>query len=462
MGEGLGQQHGGAGKGGLYRRDIKEPLHDSGEAVADGSGWVARRLFAANSRAIGKKNNAAGRPSPADHRPQGVTQRFLRQCPVMRLLRRPDKPTYNLGMSTIKTWGMLFGLQVLVALIVFSGFLTGQLYFAYFDIGSDSYGQVLPGAMHMAHKLAAEGFTGWSFEFGLGGPTALLLGDPFSLIGMLGGPDHVLALRIWVYLLKIVLGGTFFLLMVRCFVSRWETALITSLAYSFCGFVVINGQWDLEATEFVFFPLMVWAIVKSLRTDNVLALPLVVAAALASSVFFVSVGVFVAFTAAASIATADDPRAVLKTWVVKLLPLVVIGYFLFPVFRNLAMGFGAPYFRISALWVSMILLLLAAKAVDRILVSGVNYTKWLPNADARYKLNSYLGGKYIHSKQPLQRPGFVQVGSSAIMRIYRRELALPLGVMQTRLITKEILPGASFTGRTEPKAVRCIAIIKAA
>ena len=53
-----------------------EPLHNSGEAVAVGSGWATRRLFAANSKAIGKKNNATGRPSPLDHRPQGVMQRL--------------------------------------------------------------------------------------------------------------------------------------------------------------------------------------------------------------------------------------------------------------------------------------------------------------------------------------------------------------------------------------------------
>ncbi len=53
----------------------RDPLHNSGEAVAVGSGWAARRLFAGNSPAIAKKNNAADRPSPADHRPQGVMQR---------------------------------------------------------------------------------------------------------------------------------------------------------------------------------------------------------------------------------------------------------------------------------------------------------------------------------------------------------------------------------------------------
>ena len=53
----------------------RDPLNNSGETVAGGSGWAARRLFAANSMVIGKKNNAADRLSPADHRQQGVMQR---------------------------------------------------------------------------------------------------------------------------------------------------------------------------------------------------------------------------------------------------------------------------------------------------------------------------------------------------------------------------------------------------
>ena len=46
--------------------------------MAAGSGWAARRLFAVNSPAIGNKNNAADRPSPVDHRPQGVMLRVLK------------------------------------------------------------------------------------------------------------------------------------------------------------------------------------------------------------------------------------------------------------------------------------------------------------------------------------------------------------------------------------------------
>ena len=42
----------------------RDPLHNSGGTVVRGSGWAARRLFAVNSPAIGKKSNAADRPSP--------------------------------------------------------------------------------------------------------------------------------------------------------------------------------------------------------------------------------------------------------------------------------------------------------------------------------------------------------------------------------------------------------------
>jgi uncharacterized membrane protein YfhO len=384
-------------------------------------------------------------------------------------------------MTILRTWWILFGLQVLVALVIFSPFLTGQAYFAYFDIGSDSYAQVLPDAMHMARKLAAEGFTGWSFEFGLGGPTALLIGDTLGMLQMLGGPDHVVVLRIWVYLLKIILGGTFFLLFVRHMVDRWETAVICALAYSFCGFMVINGQWDIEATEFVFYPMILWAIMNYLRTGNVIVLPLTVAFVVGSSVFFVvSTGIFIAFTGLAFVFTSNAPRAMFKKWVFQLVPLIALGYllsaprllplvmqvldssrvsggdslfqkiasesldlnswpliliqmgglfhkdifgigssykgyqnylegpgfyvgvtflllipqlwnetgrsrkllllgllivcayFVFPVFRNLALGFSAPYFRVSTLWISLVLLLLAAKAVDLVIKNGVN------------------------------------------------------------------------------------------
>jgi len=383
-------------------------------------------------------------------------------------------------MTASRAWLVLLALQVLLALVLFRGFFFGAYYFAYYDIGSDSYFAFVPNAMHLARAIASEGFHGWSFEVGLGSPTAWLPRDAFALLNAAGGPDKVLPLRIWVYLLKVVLGGAFFFLLIRNYTERGESAVIGALAYSFCGFMVVNGQWDPEATEFVFLPLILWAIAAYLRTGNLIALPLVLAAALVSGVFFIATGVFLLLTCAAFVVTSSEPWAMFKRWLTGILPLTVIGflisaphllpvilqmldsprlsggqslfqkiwqdslvpndwqlvllqiggifhkdifgigsvyqgywnylegpeffigvmlfllipqlwkgaaadrkmlligacgvalYFMFPLIRYAAMGFAVPYFRVSTLWISMILLLLAVRAVDRVIERGVD------------------------------------------------------------------------------------------
>ena len=637
-------------------------------------------------------------------------------------------------MTTYRAWLVLFGLQALLAMVIFWDFLSGKFYFAYTDIGSDSFFAYVPYAMHGARAIAREGFPGWSFEIGLGSPTAWLLGDAFTLLNQAGGPDKVLALRIWVYLLKIVLGGTFFFGLLRCLVARWETAVIGALAYSFCGYIVVNGQWDLHATEFVFYPLVLWAIVAHLRSGNVIALPVVLAVALISDVFFVSLGVFLLFSCAAFVAASSEPRAVARIWLNRIFPLAAIGYllaapfllpvifqmldsprisggralfeklwqqafsvndwllvlveigsifhkdifgigdeykgfsnyfegpeffigvmlfllipqlwnrsaadrkilllalcgiaayFIFPVLRYSAMGFAALYFRVSTLWIALLLLLLAARSVDHVMENGVDgrlltiavggylvllilvlgggiganvwvphvarilgltmlavallllaqgkivsarwlplillsavivetvliarpsyvegrspvspklqgygdstldalraireidkgifriektydsvaladamaqdymgvksyyfqgsgvvafntemglidppraganinsATNWLPNAGPRFMLNTLLGVKYIIAREPVQWPGFVVVRSERDYQIYRNEMALPLGIVQTKQITRSTLSRLSGLPEADANTYRDIAILNA-
>jgi len=382
--------------------------------------------------------------------------------------------------TATKAWLILFGLQSVLIGVIFFSFLTGQFYFAYTDIGSDTYFSAVPFAMHMARQFASEGYTGWTFINGLGNVTALWLGDAFTWLGLVGGADGVLPLRIWVYVLKLLLGGAAFFVLMRDYVTRWETTVISALAYTFCGYMVINGQWDSEGGPFIFYPLILWAINRLLRNGNVVALPLVLALAIVSSVFFVSLGVFMAFACLAYVLTSTEPKVMFKTWLLKILPLTLLGYllaapalapiitqlmdssrvsggqnlfakmleqslqindwpvlvseiaglfhkdifgigsnyrgywnylegpgfyigvlllllmpqlwqgtakdrrvlllglaavaayFIFPVFRLAAMGFAVPYFRSSTLWVSLLLFMLAAKALDQVLTKGVN------------------------------------------------------------------------------------------
>ena len=637
---------------------------------------------------------------------------------------------HRVNMRTFKAWLILLGLQALLALVIFWDFLSGRYYFAYTDIGNDTYFAYVPYAMHMAR----EGLSGWSFAIGLGGPTAGLLADPFSLLNAAGGPDKVLSLRIWVYLLKLLLGGAAFFVLIRGLVVRRETALIAALAYTFCGYVVINGQWDLHATEFVFYPLILWAVLGTLRKGNVLALPLVLALALVSGVFFVAVGVFLLFTCLVFVLASTQPRSMLKTWLAGVFPLVLTGfllaaplllplvfqmmdsprvggrgalferlwqqalsvndwplilveiggifhkdifgigsayrgfgnyfegpgffigvmlfllipqiwqgaaadrkllllalcgvaaYFVFPVLRYSAMGFAAPYFRVSTLWIALVLLLLSARAIDQVIETGVNgrllaigfggylllllllaagpvganlsgqhaakilglaalagtllllvqrkilparrlplmllclvlletvliarpsyfegrtlvspeyrgygdttldalqdiraidkgvfrvektydsasladamaqdymgvksyyfhgsgivefftatgliaasragsninsYTNWLPNAGPRFMLNSLLGVKYILAKEPLDWPGFVAARKQRDYHIYRNEMALPLGIVQTRQITVDAYSRVSAPAQADANILRDIVLINA-
>ena len=62
---------------GGYGISIQDPLHNSSRVRVDRIGMDCKADFAANSTAIGKKFNAADRPSPGYHGPRGVTQRVL-------------------------------------------------------------------------------------------------------------------------------------------------------------------------------------------------------------------------------------------------------------------------------------------------------------------------------------------------------------------------------------------------
>jgi len=379
-----------------------------------------------------------------------------------------------------KSWLLLLALQVPLMVLVFWPFLSGQMYFAYTDIGSDTLTFYTPIAQHMARTLAHEGFGGWSFGIGLGSATALWLADGFMWLNTLGGPDVVLSLRIWVYLLKLMLGGAAMLLLLRQWFSAWPVSVLGALAYSFCGYAVVNGQWDSEASILVTLPLLMWAMVRTLRSGGWLALPLVVALALVCGAFFVSLAVFVVLAGLAFVVLSDSPKTTLWLGLTRVAPQVALGfvlaapallpmlmqyldgarvsggqgligkllsqglsvsdasliqvqlasvlhkdlygigsaykgfwnylegpgfyigvlpllliaqlargsaferkalwlgltavaaYIVLPVFRLAAVGFGAPYFRVSTLWVTLVLLLLALLALQRVWRDGVD------------------------------------------------------------------------------------------
>ncbi|MDO8788265.1 MAG: YfhO family protein [Sulfuritalea sp.] len=219
---------------------------------------------------------------------------------------------------------MLLALQILVASVIYWKFLNGSQYFAFADIGSDTYTQFIPLAMHMADYLGNEGFPGWSFQVGLGASLGMLT-DPFLLLSTVFGAEAVPGLRIWIFMLKIACGGAFFLQALLALELRREAALVGALAYSFCGYLLIDGQWDPHASEFVFHALLLWVVVRHRRNGGVLVLPLAVAAMAASGIFMFSVGIFLALLFIANLVGSEQRQQVARDWCLKTFPLALLG-----------------------------------------------------------------------------------------------------------------------------------------
>lgn len=241
----------------------------------------------------------------------------------------PDRSAPSrLFSNRLRCWLLLFGWQCAVAAVIGFAFISGRQYFAFSDAGADTYFQFIPVTMHLARYLASEGFPGWSFQVGLGANLGMLT-DPFQLLSAAFGAQQVPGVRIWIYLLKIACGGAFFLYGLLALGMRREAAVAGALAYSFCGYMLVDGQWDPLATEAVFFALLFWALARHQQLRGVLFLPLAVAAAAASGLFMpFSIGVFLCFALIADLLGSENRRAAARRWLLEVWPLTLLGFLL--------------------------------------------------------------------------------------------------------------------------------------
>lgn len=376
-------------------------------------------------------------------------------------------------------WLMLVGAQLLVCAVIFHRFFGGDRFLAYVDIGSDSFKAYVPYLMLWSNYLRDVGLAGWSFQIGLGGPVVPFW-DPFSLISVLAGADHVLELRVWVMIARLLVAGWVVYAILRRLAVSADCAMIGGLLYSFCGYAQIDAQWDHMANELVFYPVLLLGMLHRVQGGNVFGLAGAVALCLVSNVFFVSLCVFAALVFAAAVLVADDRHAVVRLWLRRVVPPFVAGmalaapvlipyvynlldsprvtgtqalfterlaelfsindprlilvqlsglfnknllgvgnaysgwmnylegpgfyigslgtllipqlwrggprlrlallvalavialYFVFPALRYAAYGFAIQYFRVSTLWITLLLLCLAVLALDLVLRQGIN------------------------------------------------------------------------------------------
>ncbi len=164
---------------------------------------------------------------------------------------------------------LAFGFIAIVAFFVFKDFILQKKMFLYKDIGSDTLNGVLPYFAGMADYIHSYGTPKWSWAEGFGQSIfAGFLRDPFQIISYIAGKNNIPQIFIYVEVLKIMLGGSIFYLFLKTLKISNFAATITSLMFSFSGFMIIGACWYIFTYEAFCIALMLLAFEKVFQNNK--------------------------------------------------------------------------------------------------------------------------------------------------------------------------------------------------
>jgi uncharacterized membrane protein YfhO len=166
----------------------------------------------------------------------------------------------------------LFSLIALIIIFVFRDFILLKKMYLFKDIGSDSININYPGYYGLADYIAKEGFPKWSFNQGMG-QNIFPSFDPFSLYIILMGKNLVYYTIFYAELFKIFCAGLFFYLFLKKIVVSDYTAIIGGVLYSFSGFIILGGAWNIFSTQAVYVALLLYSFEKLYQDDNWILFP---------------------------------------------------------------------------------------------------------------------------------------------------------------------------------------------
>jgi len=136
------------------------------------------------------------------------------------------------------------GLLVLMAFMVYKDYLLFHNMYFFKDIGSDSYNYSYPATYGVANYIAQHGTPKWSFSLGMGQSMfPFFLRDPFDIFLYLGGKDNIIYATAYKEFFKVVLSGLVFFYYLKSLNMSAYTAIIGSLFFAFCAFMILGGGW---------------------------------------------------------------------------------------------------------------------------------------------------------------------------------------------------------------------------
>lgn len=145
---------------------------------------------------------------------------------------------------------------LLLIIIIFSKFISGNSYYLFKDIGSDSLNQVYPQFKLITRIFSREGFPLYSFGAGMGSNVMSFFSDAFVWIVIFFGYNNVAHTIIFMELAKIILAGLFFYQVLKYWKFSATVRIMGALLYSFSGFMIVGGGWTMFSSEACYFALL--------------------------------------------------------------------------------------------------------------------------------------------------------------------------------------------------------------
>lgn len=157
--------------------------------------------------------------------------------------------------------------------VIYLGFIFGNKFFMFGDVGADTSSQYVMWYSSIADKIRLGTFSFWDFKNGFGA-NIMLEGvyDPFQFIiclfGAIFGSAAIPRILIYINILKILLSGLFMYYFLNCFQISNKVKIIASYMYAFNGFMIVWGQHYAFATIVVYIPLLFASLEQSLYNNR--------------------------------------------------------------------------------------------------------------------------------------------------------------------------------------------------
>ncbi|HET9819678.1 MAG TPA: YfhO family protein [Rhodanobacteraceae bacterium] len=134
---------------------------------------------------------------------------------------------------------------IVIVLVLSLYFIIKHRAFAFVDIGIDTFSYYFPFQIAHARQLHELHTMTWSFDAGLGSYIGWL-SNALVWLNALFPESWQLGLRLPTYFLRVLLAGGFMYGYLRKIGIEARISAAGALAYAFCGYAMVNGQWDTQ------------------------------------------------------------------------------------------------------------------------------------------------------------------------------------------------------------------------